>query len=46
MDQLLTVSQKFWEAMEHADEAGMRACADANCNFVHHWHHLQIGQGD
>ena len=35
MDQLLTVSQKFWEAMEHADEAGMRACADANCNFVH-----------
>ena len=35
MDQLLTVSQKFWDAMEHADEAGMRACADANCNFVH-----------
>ena len=21
MDQLLTVSQKFWDAMEHADEA-------------------------
>ena len=35
MDQLLTVSQKFWDAMEHADEAGMRACADPNCNFVH-----------
>ena len=35
MDRLLTVSQKFWEAMEHADEAGMRACTDPDCNFVH-----------
>ena len=35
MDQLLTVSQKFWDATEHADEAGMRACTDPDCNFVH-----------
>ena len=34
-DELLKLSQKFWDAMEHADEAGMRACADPNCNFVH-----------
>ena len=34
-DELFALSQKFWDAMEHADEAGMRACADPNCNFVH-----------
>lgn len=31
----MEVSKKFWDAMEHADEAGMRAAADKNCNFVH-----------
>lgn len=34
-DELLELSQKFWNAMEHADEAGMRACADSQCHFVH-----------
>lgn len=34
-DKILETSQKFWDAMEHADEAGMREIADANCNFVH-----------
>ena len=34
-DELLTLSQKFWDAMEHADEAGMRDCADSECNFIH-----------
>lgn len=32
---LLETSKKFWSAMETADEAGMRAIADANCTFVH-----------
>ena len=32
---LLKVSEEFWDAMEHADEAGMRACADPEWNFVH-----------
>ena len=32
---LIALSQKFWDAMEHADEAGMRACADPECSFVH-----------
>ena len=32
---LLALSQKFWNAVEHADESGMRACADPECNFVH-----------
>lgn len=32
---LLALSQKFWDAVEHADESGMRACADPECNFVH-----------
>ena len=34
-DELLALSERFWNAMEHADEAGMRACADPACNFVH-----------
>jgi hypothetical protein len=33
--QLLETSAKFWNAMEHADEAGMRTYADPNCSFVH-----------
>lgn len=32
---LLDISRKFWEAMEHADEKGMRAYAHPDCNFVH-----------
>ena len=32
---LLDTSRKFWEAMEHADEKGMRAYAHSDCNFVH-----------
>jgi len=32
---LLETSKNFWSAMEAADEAGMRAIADANCTFVH-----------
>ena len=34
-NELLALSQKFWDSMEHADEAGMRACADPECSFVH-----------
>ena len=34
-EKILTVSKKFWDAMERADELGMREIADANCNFVH-----------
>lgn len=33
--QVLEASKAFWNAMEHSDEAGMRAVADPNCNFVH-----------
>ena len=33
--QVLDASQRFWTAMENADEAGMRAVADPNCTFVH-----------
>lgn len=32
---LLDISRQFWEAMEHADKVGMRACAHPDCNFVH-----------
>lgn len=32
---VLETSRKFWDAMEHADEAGMRAIADPACQFVH-----------
>ena len=34
-EELLTLSQTFWDAMERADEAGMRACAHPACQFVH-----------
>lgn len=34
-EKVLEVSEKFWEAMEHADEDGMRRYADPDCNFVH-----------
>ena len=34
-EKLIELSQKFWKAMETADEVGMRAVADPNCNFVH-----------
>ena len=34
-DQLIETSQRFWDAMEHADEAGMRTIADPACTFVH-----------
>ena len=34
-DQLIETSQRFWDAMEHADEAGMCAVADPECTFVH-----------
>ena len=34
-DQLIETSKCFWDAMEHADEAGMRAIADPACTFVH-----------
>ena len=32
---IIELSQKFWQAMERADEAGMREIADPNCCFVH-----------
>lgn len=32
---ILETSQKFWSAMEQADEEGMRAIADPNSTFVH-----------
>lgn len=34
-NKVLEASKKFWTAMESADELGMRAIADENCNFVH-----------
>ena len=34
-DQLIETSKCFWDAMEHADEAGMRAIANPACTFVH-----------
>ena len=34
-DKVLEISRRFWDRMEHADEAGMRSIADPNCNFVH-----------
>ena len=34
-NQLIELSQDFWHAIEHADEAGMRAIADPGCQFVH-----------
>lgn len=32
---LISRSEKFWTAMENADEAGMRAVASSECVFVH-----------
>lgn len=32
---VLDASEKFWTAMEAADEAGMRAVCDPGCTFVH-----------
>ena len=34
-EELLALSGRFWDAMEKRDEAGMRAAADPDCNFVH-----------
>lgn len=34
-NQVISVSDKFWAAMEAADEAGMRAYAVPDCTFVH-----------
>ena len=34
-EKILAVSKMFWDAMERADEPGMREIADVNCNFVH-----------
>lgn len=34
-NQVLETSRRFWEVMEKANEAGMRAIADPKCNFVH-----------
>lgn len=32
---VLGASQRFWAAMEKADEAGMRSIAEPGCTFVH-----------
>ncbi len=32
---ILQTSRAFWNAMEHADEKGMREYADPACQFVH-----------
>ncbi len=34
-NKVLETSRQFWDAMEHADEAGMREIADPACQFVH-----------
>ena len=34
-EKVIQVSDKFWKAMETADEAGMRAYAVPDCTFVH-----------
>ena len=34
-NQVISVSDAFWKAMEAADEAGMRAHAVPDCTFVH-----------
>ncbi len=33
--QILDLSKAFWEAMETADEQGMRKYADSKCMFTH-----------
>ncbi len=35
MENVIEVSQSFWNALERSDEAGMRAIADPDCQFVH-----------
>ena len=35
INQVISVSDQFWKAMESADEAGMRALAVPDCTFVH-----------
>lgn len=32
---VLETSKRFWDVMEHADEAGIREIADSACQFVH-----------
>lgn len=32
---ILELSRKFWDAMEKADEEGMRAIAHPDCKFTH-----------
>lgn len=32
---IIEISQKFWQAMERADETKMREIADPSCRFVH-----------
>ena len=34
-NQVINVSDKFWAAMEAADEASMRILAVPDCTFVH-----------
>ena len=34
-DQIISISDKFWKAMETADETGMRSLAAPDCTFVH-----------
>ena len=34
-NQIIEISQKFWQAMECANETEMREIADPNCCFVH-----------
>ena len=43
MKNFLEISEQFWDAMEHADEAGMLKYADPHCNFCPHRRHLQAG---
>ena len=34
-EKIIAASRKFWDAMEHANEVGMREVADKDCMFVH-----------
>lgn len=34
-ESVLETSKRFWDVMEHGDEAGMREIADPKCRFVH-----------
>ena len=34
-EKVMETSKRFWNVMEHADEAGMREIADPACQFVH-----------